>query len=501
MAEAPKERRLASSNTRAQILVTVCSNSPVGSVVARAVWGAWQFAGFVAVALTFCWSDVVLATKPYQLPTAHAEGKGTLKCRAPRSGWQHVAIVFRDTYGVRENYKVSGGGAAIGSFDANLTDGDLLDGSRFWVWFSPQPHDLNRGDELRIDYAADGAGLADILEIFFVKGDQIERLKAIIAQPSIVARGAYLYTKLVNHYDHYTWQKLKDNKAWVRIEAASGCKFVEGFKAGTAEGTTRSVFADLVIKPREVNTWTFVEPAKGTLTKPIVTMKCRFDDPRLYDGQEFWIATRGTTKHGVSQLSPMFPQAAIDPLGTQKGEIDRCTNFRTQNPGQDPRFGGEIDWAAGKTIYVIAHLGIDHYGRHREGTLKGRPKMDKERTMTAYMIRVSDGTPESNKFNWPLFYWNSWFHRSDGQPLDEELTRRYARVNDERMWFFMVGRPQWFKKYIAERDIDFLNKQSRDGWGPNSYIMYRIAQTSAGGPRFIPYGHYLKPFPDAGRGK
>ncbi len=108
------------------------------------------------------------------------------------------------------------------------------------------------------------------------------------------------------------------------------------------------------------------------------------------------------------------------------------------------------------------------------------------------MIRVSDGTPEANKHKWPLYYWNSWLHRSDGQPLDEELTRRYAAVSDPKMWFFAVGNPDGLKKYMMADDLVWLHQQGK--WGPNSYLMYRIDKSADERPRFLPYGHYLQPF-------
>ncbi len=72
----------------------------------------------------------VTAAAPYNLDTAHAEGAGILRCPAPRGGIQHVAIVFRDTYGEREKYALSVAGQPLGEFDANLGGDDLMDGNR-----------------------------------------------------------------------------------------------------------------------------------------------------------------------------------------------------------------------------------------------------------------------------------------------------------------------------------------------------------------------------------
>jgi hypothetical protein len=436
-----------------------------------------------------------MAAAPYKLDTAHAEGAGVMRCPAPRGGTQQVAIVFRDTYGVREKYTLSVAGKPLGEFEANLTDDDLIDGNRFWVWFSPA-FSCQQGDKLEIAYSSDGKGVADILEMFFVKADQMDRLKMIISQESIVVRGRHLYTKLVSHYDHYTWQKVESNDAWVRVEAVAGCEFVKGFRKGHAEGGTRSLFVDFTAKVHAVKTWGYVEPIsnRGTLTRPIVTMKCQFAGPRLFDGKEFWIATRGTTTHGGNQISPMFPMVAMDEAsGAQKAEMERCLSARKEKPERDPRYGGDINWEAGKTIYVIAHLGMDHYARHRDGCLKDRPEIDQERTLTAYMIRVSDGTPEANKHRWPLYYWNSWLHRSDLQPLDEELTRRYAASADPKMWYFAVGNPDGLKKYLTAADLTWLHQQGN--WGPNSYLTYQVIKGADERPRFVPNGHYLQRFP------
>lgn len=457
-------------------------------------WRNLSRRALLAAALFWQLGTQAHAENSYRLETAHAEGQGTLQCTLPRTGPHHVALVYRDTYGVPEKYTLSIGEKPIGSFEANLTEENLIDGSRFWVWFSPAAHAARPGEKLSIAYTSQGAGKADILEIFFVRPDQLERLQAIIAQESIAVPGKHLYTKLVSHYDRYTWQKVAGNEAWVRIEAATGCDFGKGFHKGTAEGTARSLFVEFTAKVSEVRTWGYVEPAPGTLTKPIATMKCKFNGPRLFDGKEFWIATRGTTKHGPNQISPMFPMVAIDANGAQKGEIERCLAARKESPDKDPRFGGPIDWEAGPTVYVVAHAGMDYYPRHRDGVLKARPEMDEERILTAYMIRVADGTPESNKHRWPLYYWNSWLHRSDGQPLDEELTRRYAAINDPKIWFFIVGNPEGWGKYLSAESQAFLKKQG--SWGPNSYLMYRIGAAADGRPRFTPHGHYLQPFAD-----
>ncbi len=452
-------------------------------------------ANLLVIALVLTQIGPARAAKPYQLDVAHAKGKGTLLCAAPRAGSHHVAVVYRDTHGIPETYQLSVRAKSLGSFTANLTGDDLIDGSRFWVWFSLEPYPFGPGDKVAIDYAAQGEGRADILEVYFVKPAEKERLRAIIAQESIVVRGKHLYTKLVSHYDHYTWQKLESNDAWVRIEAATGCEFGKGFSKGQAEGGTRSVFVDFTAKVHAVKTWGYVEPISNrpTLTRPIVTMKCQFAGPRLFDGKTFWIVTRGTTVHGGNQISPMFPMVGMDEsTGNQKAEMERCLAARKEKPDRDPRYGGNINWEAGQTVYVIAHLGMDHYARHREGALKDRHEIDKKRTITAYMISVSDRTPETNKHKWPLYYWNSWLHRSDGQPLDEELTRRYAAVSDPKMWFFAVGNPDGLKKHITADDLVWLHQQGK--WGPNSYLMYRIDKSADERPRFLPYGHYLQPF-------
>lgn len=444
--------------------------------------------------LTLLWllsAATAQAVCHYKLDTAQADGRGELSVIVPRTGAHCIAVVFRDTYGVPEKYGLAVGDKVVAAFDANLTDDDLFDGSRFWVWFSPSVT-VRKGDKLKLTYAAEGKGQANILEVYFVAADQVERLRGIIAQESRCVAGKFLYTKLVNHFDHYTWQKLENNDGWVRVEGAGGCEFGPGFRKGTAEGTARSVFVEWVGKVANVRTWGYVEPFRGGWTKPIVTMQCRFAGPRLFDGKDFWLATRGTTNHGVNQLSPMFPMAATAMDGSQKKEIERCLEAVRKDPTKDPGFGGTIDWGAGPTVYVIAHLGMDHYSRHREGALKVRPQLDKERTLTAYMIRVSDGTPESNKHRWPLYYWNSWLHRSDAQPLDEELTGRLAEVNDPAMWYFAVGNPDGLKKYMSPGDVAFVQKQG--SWGPNSYLMYRVARAANGKPRFIPHGHYMQPF-------
>lgn len=85
---------------------------------------------------------LIMAAAPYKLDTAHAEGDGVIRCLSPRGGTQQVAIVFRDTYGVREKYTLSVAGKPLDEFE--------------------------------------------------------DRLKMIISQESIVVRGRHLYTKLTS---------------------------------------------------------------------------------------------------------------------------------------------------------------------------------------------------------------------------------------------------------------------------------------------------------------
>jgi hypothetical protein len=161
----------------------------------------------------------------------------------------------------------------------------------------------------------------------------------------------------------------------------------------------------------------------------------------------------------------------MTPAGTHPDDIKRALEQKAR--GEPVRFGRPVAWEKNPTIWVIGRIGLDMYPEHAEATRKGRPDLRGEQVLTAYSIRVSDGSADKTK--WPLFYWNSWFHGSEGEIHNEEITRLLADQFVEpgkRLWFYYDWRPgeKSYTSMMRSRDVALMTK----GGIPGRWIQYGL---------------------------
>lgn len=436
-----------------------------------------------------CGTPAVSAAVQADVEVAEAELSGTLTVTFPRSGPHHIGVVYRDLIpDEQERYTLAVDDRPFADFPADIKPGALWGDDRLYVWFSEKPYEFKGGDKVGLKLAGTQKGPHQVFSLYFVKPAALEKVRGQLSRASLVHKDRRLFTRIVGASDgpgakHYP---LPESVEYLEVHAASAA--LEGFTKKKVSYTIWGQYVSVVGPASEVNLLTAIFPAPEGHTKPIVTFKMR-DAPsprplphgggeggvrgagQLFGGEPFHVATRGTTRFLHTQLSPQFPGIPMTPQGTHPDDIKKALDQKSK--GQPVRFGRPVEWDKNPTVWVVGRIGLDMYPEHAEATLKGRADLRREHVITAYLIRVSDGS--ADKTQWPLFYWNSWFHGSEGEIHNEEITRLLADQYVEpgrRLWFYYDWRPgeKAYTDMMRPRDVTIMSK----GGIPGRWVQYGL---------------------------
>lgn len=407
-----------------------------------------------------------------EVEVAETELGGMLTVPLARTGPHHLGVVFRDCIpDEQEEYTFLINDKAVASFKADVKPGSIWGDDRLYVWFSEKPYEFKGGEKIQLRLAGRQKGPHQVFALYFVKPAVLARVQGLVSRSSLVLRDRRLFTRLVGASDGAPARHFPLPQSLDYVEVLASGAAMQGFVKKKATYTIWGQYASVVGPASEVNLLTAIFPAPEGHTKPIVTFKMRDADGKLFGAESFHVATRGTTRFVHTQLSPQFPGIAMTPEGTHPEAIKLALEQKSK--GQAVRFGRPVAWDKNPTVWVVGRIGLDMYPEHAEATRQGRPDLKGEQTLTAYLIRVSDGSPDRN--NWPLFYWNSWFHGSEGEIHNEEITRLLADQYVEpgrRLWFYYDWRPgeKSYTSLMRPRDVYIMTK----GGIPGRWIQYGL---------------------------
>lgn len=407
-----------------------------------------------------------------EVEVAEAELGGTLTVTCPRAGLHHLGVVYRDVIpDEKEQYTLLVNQKPVARFTGDVKPGSIWGDDRLFVWFSEQPYEFKGGEKVQLKLAGTQKGPHQVFALYFVQPAALAKVQGLVSRSSLVLKERRLFTRIVGASDgpgakHYPLPASPDY-----LEMLAAGAELQGFAKKKATYTIWGQYVSVVGQASDVNLLTYTAPRPEGHTKPIVTLAMTDNEGALFGNQPFHVATRGTTRYLNTQLSPQFPGILQTTDGANKAEIEQALEQRKK--GQRVQFGRPVDWDKKPTIWVVGRIGLDMYPEDAEATLKARPDLQRAQVLTAYVIRVSDGSPDKTK--WPLFYWNSWFHGSEGEIHNEEITRLLADQFVEpgqRLWFYYDWRPgeKSYTAMMRPRDVHLMTK----GGIPGRWIQYGL---------------------------
>lgn len=427
------------------------------------------------IGMILFWTSSAQAAVQAEVEVAEADKSGTLTFTCSRSGLHHVGVVYRDLIpDAQEHYSILVDGRPVAEFRADVKPGALWGDDRLFVWFSEKAHEFKGGEKIQVKLAGSVQGPHQVFALYLVKPARLAEVHGLVSRESLVLKDRRLFLRIVGAADGPGAQfyPLPASPDYVELLATSTA--MEGFAKKKVSYTIWGQYVSIVGPASKVNLLTYTAPRPEGHTKPIVTFAMTDKAGKLgglFGGQSFHVATRGTTRYLNTQLSPQFPGIPQTTDGCNKVAIDQALEQRKK--GQPVRFGRPVDWDKNPTVWVVGRIGLDMYPEDADATLKARPDLNRAQVLTAYVIRVSDGSDDKQK--WPLFYWNSWFHGSEGEIHNEEITRLLADQYVEpgkRLWFYYDWRPgeKSYTEMMRPRDVALMTK----GGIPGRWIQYGL---------------------------